>query len=358
MGCKMISLAQLMRDNQQALQLKHGAKMKARHYTAMHAIMDCHTEERGKVQYHCQSCENRQNFCRSCGNRSCPSCQHQTNNQWLDRQRKKLLPVDYYMITFTIPRELRQFVWHHQEWAYQAMMKAAAETLQSFYQMDKKLLGKAGLTAVLHTHSRKLDFHPHIHFIAPNGGFNRKQLLWRQKSGKYLFKEKNLATVFRGKFIEAMVGAGFYVPSKMPRQWIVNCTKVGKGEPALVYLARYLYRGVVSEKNILSCKNGRVTFRYKDSDTKQWKTRNESVADFLWLVLQHVLPKGFRRTRDYGFLHGNAKKTLLRIQLKLRVNIPEIIPAQPKVVACKCCGFAMQFVGLLRRSPQDVALPT
>lgn len=105
-----------------------------------------------------------------------------------------------------------------------------------------------------------------------------------------------------------MVKAGFYVPSKTPRRWIVNCQKVGKGEPALVYLARYLYRGVISEKNILSVKHGRVIFRYIDSDTKQWKIRNESIADFLWLVLQHVLPKGFRRTRDYSFLRSNAKK--------------------------------------------------
>ena len=353
----MIRLAPFMRDNYQAVLEKYGHKMQPRHHSAMHAIMDCHTEARGKIQYHCQGCDHRENFYRSCGNRSCPSCQHQTNNQWLDRQRQKLLPVDYYMITFTVPRELRPFIWHHQEWAYQAMMKAAAETLQSFYRTDKKLSGDAGLTAVLHTHSRKLDFHPHIHFIVPAGSFNKSQRLWREKKSKYLFREKNLANVFRGKFIAAMISAKFYLPEKTPKQWIVNCTKVGKGEPALVYLARYLYRGVINEQNILSCKDGRVTFRYKDSHSKQWRTRNESTADFLWLVLQHVLPKGFRRTRDYGFLHGNAKKTLLRIQLMLRVSPPIIEPVRNKMMACKCCGFSMQFVGLIRRSPQDFSLP-
>ena len=197
-----------------------------------------------------------------------PACQHQTNNQWLDRQRQKLLPVDYYMVTFTLPRELRQFVWHHQQWAYQAMMKAALETLQSFYQRDKKLGNDAGFTAVLHTHSRRLEFHPHIHFIAPGGGFDEKHSIWKQKSGKYLFKEQNLATVFRGKFIAAMMAAGFYIPDKTPKSWIVDCENVGKGEPALIYLARYLYRGVLNEKNIISYKNGKVTFRYKDSKTK------------------------------------------------------------------------------------------
>ncbi len=97
---------------------------------------------------------------------------------------------------------------------------------------------------------------------------------------------------------------------------------VGKGETAFVYLARYLYRGVISEKNIVKYEQGQVTFKYQESSSKQWLTRTESAMKSLWLVLQHVLPKGFRRARDYGFLHSNAKRPLKRLQLILRVSVP------------------------------------
>lgn len=100
-----------------------------------------------------------------------------------------------------------------------------------------------------------------------------------------------------------MKEAGYWLPDGLPGSWVVQCERVGRGESALTYLARYLCRGVISERNILSLENDHVTFRYKDSRTRQWKTRILEAADFLWLILQHVLPKGFHRVRDYGLLH-------------------------------------------------------
>jgi len=118
-----------------------------------------------------------------------------------------------------------------------------------------------------------------------------------------------MVRVFRGKCIQAMTQAGYRLPPNTPKKWNAECEHVGKGDKALTYLARYLYRGVISENNILSCHNGLVTFRYKNSTTKHDQILTESVVEFLWRVIQHVLPKGFRRARDYGFLHGNAKRT-------------------------------------------------
>lgn len=107
-------------------------------------------------------------------------------------------------------------------------------------------------------------------------------------------------------------------------------------------LSRYLYRGVITEKNILSCRDGRVRFRYIDSETGQTETRTMLGEDFLWQVLQHVLPRGFRRVRDYGFLHGNAKRLLFLVQLILRVMI-EPPPLRPRsVFKCPCCKSPMQ----------------
>jgi len=116
-----------------------------------------------------------------------------------------------------------------------------------------------------------------------------------------------------------------HAPKRAPKEWVVDCTHVGKGISALKYLSRYLYRGVISEKNIVSNQNGQVTFKYIESKTGNTLYRTLKGEDFLHLILQHVLPKGFRRVRDYGFLHGNAKKLLSLVQLILHVVIEVIL---------------------------------
>jgi hypothetical protein len=214
------------------------------------------------------------------------------------------------------------------------LFDCAVATLKSFLTRDKKLLGNAGLTAVLHTHARNLEFHPHVHLIVPAGSFNKRSQLWRQKTGNYLFKADNMVRVFRGKFVQAMAQAGYQLTPSTPKKWNADCEHVGKGDKALTYLARYLNRGVINEDNILSCHNGMVTFRYKNSTTKQYQTLTEPVVEFLWRVIQHVLPKGLRRARDYGFLHGNAKRTLQRIQLMLKVWLS---PPPIRELSQKCC---------------------
>ena len=134
----------------------------------------------------------------------------------------------------------------------------------------------------------------------------------------------------------------------MPKRWVVDCAHVGRGQPALEYLSRYLYRGVISEKAILANRDGQVTFRYIESSTGQTKTRTLKGEDFLWLTLQHVLPRGFRRVRDYGFLHGNAKQTLALVQWVLRgVIAPRRLRPRP-VFRCPKCQSPMCIVALVR----------
>jgi len=356
----MIRLAQLMRDHQDDLIQQYASIMEPRHYQAMQSIIDCYTPACGEVQYDCHDCSQYQHFCHACGNRSCPACQHKTNNAWLDRQRQKLLPVDYYMVTFTLPAELRSFVWHHQKWAYQTLFDVARQTLMTFAKNDKKLNATLGLTGVLHTHSRRLDYHPHVHFIVPNGGLSTDRKQWKHKTGRYLFNGKQLATVFRAKFIEAMKQKGYTLPEHMPAKWVAQCESVGRGESAYVYLARYLYRGVITEKNIIKEDQGNVTFKYQENQSKQWKVRTEPIEKFLWLVLQHVLPKGFRRARDYGFLHSNAKRTLKRLQLILKVKLstePVIQEAECKQKhPCPICGLAMLMTQIFK--PKKLGQPT
>ena len=145
---------------------------------------------------------------------------------------------------------------------------------------------------------------------------------WRTLKGQYLFNAFNLATVFRAKFLEALRQSTLTLPDAVPKKWVVDCQHVGRGLPAIKYLSRYLYRGIVSEKNIISGDGTNVTFPYRESQSGDWKTRCVKGEHFIWLVFQHALPKGFRRVKDFGFLHGNAKTTLRRIQILLKVFCP------------------------------------
>ncbi len=133
------------------------------------------------------------------------------------------------------------------------------------------------------------------------------------------------------------------LPKEVPQKWVVDCKHVGSGGKALIYLGRYLYRGVIREKDILCSKDGKVTYRFQHSKTKQWELRTVSGAKFLWLVLQHVLPKGFRRARNFGFLHPNSKQLIKVLQLVFKLNpnqwLTKISP-RPQL-KCKCCGAAM-----------------
>ena len=170
--------------------------------------------------------------------------------------------------------------------------------------------------------------------------------------GKYLFNHFNLAKVFRGRFIDAIKKAELPVPAELPKKWVADCRHIGRGLPAIKYLSRYLYRGVISEKNIIKDDGQQVTFRYLDSKTKGWKTRTVTGEHFLWLVYQHVLPKGFRRVRDYGFLHGNAKNTLLRIQIALRIFFNPVLEAVSSLnkrpaMPCKSCGAPLRITGFI-----------
>ncbi len=120
--------------------------------------------------------------------------------------------------------------------------------------------------------------------------------------------------------LEAIRQEGLELPLSYPETWVVDVKSVGRGEKALVYLGRYLYKGVIQEKDIIACENGQVTFRYQESKTQQWRTRTVSGAKFLWLILQHVLPKGFRRARNFGFLHPNSKRLMALLQYLLGFN--------------------------------------
>ncbi len=316
---------------------KHGQKALPSHLKTLNAIRRCRTVSSGELYVKCPECDHSEWRPLSCGNRHCPKCQNHATSQWVDKQQVKLLPVPYFMVTFTLPQEFRSLVYHHQKIAYTLLFNCVASTLKTFGLNPKHLGAEIGMTMVLHTNSRRLNFHPHIHAVVPGGGVDKRCRLWKRVKTDYLFNHQALAMVFRARFLTGLKEADLRIPKNTPAKWVVDCTEAGKGIYALKYLSRYLYRGVISEKNIVSNRDGLITFKYIDSDTGDTKYRRLKGEDFLQLIVQHVLPRGFRRVRDYGFLHGNAKRLRSLIQLILRVRIPPIKSRPRPAFKCSCC---------------------
>src|SRR5699024_7811357 len=287
------------------------------------------------------------------GHRACPHCQHHESEQWLARQLQRQVPGEYFLITFTLPAEFRTLAWHHQRLVYDALMQCSWQTLKSFSQNDRQLQGTPGAISVLHTHSRRLDYHPHVHVVMPAAALDTRHRLWRTKKTKskkgqsaYLFPHRALAKVFRAKMLATLSQTELTLPACYPAKWVVDCKAVGHGDKALTYLGRYLYRGVIREKDIVSCKNGQVTFRYQDSQTRRMKTRTVAGAEFLWLLLRHVLPRRFRRARNFGFLHPNSKRMIQLLHVLLKVHLTEAsawLRARP-TLTCPGCGGTMQVI--------------
>lgn len=348
-------LADLVEHFEPELMQRYGERLTRDMRRALRCWRHCRGAQAPHVNCHCDACQASASLPQACGHRACPHCQHDLGSEWLAQQRRLRLPVDYFFVTFTLPAQLRGLARCHPRVVYAALMHCAWQTLVQFGRRGRGV--DLGATAVLHTHSRPRDYHPHVHLVVTGGGVNPKTGRWNQKR-RYLFNEQNLARVFRAKLLQRLRELGLTVPTGVPEAWVAHCKCVGDGEQALGYLARYLYRGVLSENDILDMHDGQVRFRYRDGKTGQTQTRRLNGADFLWLLLGHLLPKGFRRSRNYGLAHHRRKTLLQRVQLMLHVVIP---PAQPRIrrpVLCWRCGNPMRLSVPKRGFRQQANLET
>jgi len=185
------------------------------------------------------------------------------------------------MATFTLPYELRFLAWDNQKRVYDLLFACVSSTLKDFGLNLKNLGADIGMTMILHTYNRRLDHHPHIYVVVSGGGVDKALKQWKKKKGKYLLNEFALALVFRARFLEALKKVGLSTPNSLPNEWVVDCTHVGKGLSALKFLSRYLYRGVISENNIVSNRNGNATFKYVENRTGKIRYRTLKGEDFL-----------------------------------------------------------------------------
>ena len=286
----------------------------------MEAIEQCRTEVLGGKVYLCRSCQEYHYSYHSCKNRHCPKCQNDQAEEWLKTQRRLLLPVLYFMVTFTIPEELRNLVRSHQKRLYSILFRCSAAALQELARDPRFVGGKIGMVGVLPTWTRDLFYHPHIHYLVPGGGLFADAGKWRTSRKDFLVHTKPLSVLFRAKFRDELKKTDLFLlvdPAVWKKQWVLDCEPVGSGEEAFRYLAPYIFRVAISNNRILKLEHGKVTFEYKESDTGLRKLCTLSAEEFIRRFLQHVLPDRFIKVRYYGFLAPTNRHLLDTIRERL-----------------------------------------
>jgi len=232
--------------------------------------------------------------------------------------------VPYFHVVFTLPSELRRVVRSHQRVLLAVLCQAAFETLASLCADPQWLGGRVGALAVLHTWTRTIEWHLHVHLLVPGGALAPDGCTWLRPPTYrklYLVPERSLAGRFRGRFLalarRALPHVTFpHIPWDKP--WVVSARPPVQ-DPNLVleYLGRYVHRTALSDKSIIGCCDHSVTFNYRDSRDHQRKTMTLAAHEFLRRFLQHDPPKGMHRVRAFGLLHPSQRHTLRRLQLLL-----------------------------------------
>lgn len=310
-------------------------KMLPSHKRAIQDIAKCRT---GELGYHidtCNQCGHEHLFFHSCCNRNCPKCHAGNTQKWLEEKQTTLLPVRYFHVVFTLPSELRLIVRSNQVQLYNCLFNAATYALFKLMADSQFAGGIPGMLGVLHTWSRDMNYHPHVHFLIPAVVISKDRLQWLPiKRKKFLVPKSMLSTIFRARFMKLARKALPHIKfpqSVWDKKWVVYPKPVRKrAQKVLEYLARYIYRIAITNRRIVADNNGKITFEYQDSGTSKWKKMTLPAFEFMRRFLQHVLPKGFHKTRTYGFLAPRYKNIFYSLKLKLETSKENIQPQTQK----------------------------
>jgi hypothetical protein len=333
---------------------RHAPLLNPHQQRALWAIQACRTPVLGGHVHACAQCSKRHFAYHSCNHKACPQCGREATAEWVAREQTKLIGAPYFMVTFTLPEELRGlFFGSGTKAAFDAFFTAASQALSEKLAAPR-WLGAAsnGFTMVLHTWNQQMGFHPHLHAIVPGGGLAARGDLARVKNENFLLPVPVLSKAFRARFREQMRQNGWQCdPSVWRKDWGVHIQPFGDGQNAVKYLGAYVARSVIADARIVAITASEVTFRYKDrAQGNAPRTLTLTGIEFIRRYLRHVLPRGLRAIRYYGFCHPSAKKTRLKVTLLsgrpvqlgagTQTSAPERRPAH-----CPGCGAPMQHAG-------------
>jgi hypothetical protein len=267
---------------------------------------------------------------------------------------ERMLPGHHFMLTFTVPEELRDFIRSHQRICYAALFAASSASMKKLC-LDPRHVGAdlPGFFGVLHTWGRQLHYHPHIHYVVPGGAISNTDRRWRRSGEHFFLPVKALSAIFRAKFRERMEKAGLIGEVSKEvwhKPWNVNSQAVGKSETSIKYLAPYVFRVAISDSRIVTVENGSVFFRYKKHGSSRLRTMDLEAMEFIRRFQQHVLPIGFMKVRYYGFMSSNSAIPLEEVRTKIELaygfDVPERqTETKPKsVLTCRECGSPVRYL--------------
>jgi hypothetical protein len=350
------AIQDLFRTHGPAYLARFGSSMPVSHKKVIAAITGCRTASNGSVLYRCGGCSQPQLLPRCCGNRHCPGCQQHKAYAWLDTQLERQLPTHHFMLTFTVPDQLRAFIRTHQHIGYGALFEASAGAIRKLAP-DPKYLGAdtPGFLGVLHTWGPQLQYHPHIHYLVPGGAVSSEDGRWHPSSNGFYLPVHALSAIFRAKFRDAMQQAGLLgeIPLEVWNiDWNVNCQAVGSGAATLNYLARYVFKVAISDSRIVRVDDTTVVFRYRKPHSNRLRTMALPIFEFMRRFLQHVLPTGFMKVRYFGFVSPSFSMSIE--QLRARVELAHGFalhdahtniepPAAPAPLCCRHCGGRLRY---------------
>src|SRR3989440_2976384 len=311
------------------------------------AIRRCRTVALGGHLDECPRCGHRATISyNSCRNRHCPKCQIAARERWIAARQRELLPTRYLHVVFTLPSRLAALSLQNKKVIYDLLFRASAETLLEVARDPRHLGAEIGFFTVLHTWSQKLRLHPHVHCVIPAGGLSLDHTHWVKSCHRFFLSIKVLRRVFRGKFVAGLQQAfrdnqlafhGDLTLLAQPRtfaawlrplfrkDWVVYAKPpFGGPEYVLQYLGRYTHRVAISNHRLVSFAEETITFRWRDSaHHNEQKLLTLSLDEFLRRFLLHVLPKGFVRIRNFGFLANRRRAKLLPLCFHLLGSAPQ-----------------------------------
>jgi hypothetical protein len=342
----MVEVAEIFRLHGPDYREKFGKRMLPSHRRAMQDIETCRTASLGGQLYYCAHCDEQRYSYHSCKNRHCPKCQNEQANEWLAAQQSLLLPIHHFLVTFTLPAELRALARRNQKTIYHLLFRASSQALQQLARDPRFVGARLGMVGVLHTWTRQLLYHPHVHYLVTGGGLTADGRRWCASRKDFLVPVKALSRIFRAKFRDELKKTALFAlveASIWRKDWVVHSEPVGSGAQAFQYLAPYIFRVALSNNRLRQLHDGQVTFAYKESATEQLKPCTISATEFIRRFLQHVLPPRFIKVRYYGLLSPSNRQLLQQARHLLATPTSQLKPAllQPReprpLLSCPYC---------------------